>query len=100
MPRPAADQAGHRAAVEKTLREEGPRIVSALIRRSGSFDIAEDALQEALASAMTHWHHSGVPRNPGAWIMAVAQRKLIDFSRRRRTQQSTADALAHESPQS
>lgn len=99
MPGPAADQAGHRAAVEKTLREEGPRIVSALIRRSGSFDLAEDALQEALAAAMIHWDQSSVPRNPGAWIMAVAQRKLIDFSRRRRTQQSTAEALAHESSQ-
>jgi RNA polymerase sigma-70 factor (ECF subfamily) len=90
---------GYRAAAESILREEGPRIVSALIRKSGSFDLAEDALQEAFTAAFIHWPKSGVPRNPGAWIMAVAQRKLIDVARRKRTQHNAIDALTYESAQ-
>jgi SAM-dependent methyltransferase len=53
--------------------DEPPRNIAALIRVAGSFDLAEDALQEALAAAVADWRMSGVPRNPGAWIMAVAQ---------------------------
>jgi RNA polymerase sigma-70 factor (ECF subfamily) len=94
-----SDAREYRAAAESILRTEGPRIVSALIRKSGSFDLAEDALQEALASAFVHWPRAGVPRNPGAWIMAVAQRKLIDFARRKRTQHNAVEALIYESAQ-
>ncbi len=94
-----SDASEYRAAAESILREEGPRIVSALIRKSGSFDLAEDALQEAFTAAFVHWPKSGVPRNSGAWIMAVAQRKLIDVARRKRTQHNTIDALTYESAQ-
>src|SRR5258708_19967291 len=59
-----SDASEYRAAAESILREEGPRIVSALIRKSGSFDLAEDALQEAFTAAFVHWPKSGVPRNP------------------------------------
>jgi len=94
-----SDADGYRAAAELVLREEAPRIVSALIRKSGSFDLAEDALQEAFSSAFVHWPKSGLPRNPGAWIMAVAERKLIDVARRKRTQNHTIEALTYESAQ-
>ncbi len=83
-------------AVESVVRAETPRIIAALIRAAGSFDLAEDALQEALAAAVVHWRKSGVPNNPGAWIMAVAQRKLIDFGRRARTQRDNVEALSYE----
>jgi RNA polymerase sigma-70 factor (ECF subfamily) len=83
-------------AIESVVRAETPRIIAALIRVAGSFDLAEDALQEALAAAVIHWRTSGVPNNPGAWIMAVAQRKLIDFGRRARTQRDNVDALSYE----
>jgi RNA polymerase sigma-70 factor (ECF subfamily) len=83
-------------AIESVVRAETPRIIAALIRVAGSFDLAEDALQDALASAVVHWRRSGVPDNPGAWIMAVAQRKLIDFSRRARTQRDNVKALSYE----
>ena len=53
-------------AIEAVVRDETPRIIAALIRSAGSFDLAEDALQESLAAAVTHWRRSGVPRNPGA----------------------------------
>jgi RNA polymerase sigma-70 factor (ECF subfamily) len=68
--------------VERTFREETGRIVAGLIRRSGSFDLAEEAVQDAFAAALQTWPCEGVPRNPGAWITAVAFRKLIDRVRR------------------
>ena len=51
-----------RAAVEAVFRQESGRIVAALIRMSGSFDRAEEAMQEAFASALTSWPASGIPR--------------------------------------
>ena len=68
--------------VERIFREETGRIVAGLIRRSGSFDLAEEAVQDAFAAALQTWPDEGVPRNPGAWITAVAFRKLIDRARR------------------
>src|ERR1700676_526585 len=65
------------AQVERIFREERGRIAAGLIRRSGSFDLAEEALQDAFASALQAWPDEGVPRNPGAWITAGAFRKLI-----------------------
>jgi RNA polymerase sigma-70 factor, ECF subfamily len=85
-----------RAAVESVFREEGGRIVAALIRMSGSFDLAEDALQEGMASAVVRWAETGIPRKPAAWIMTAAQRRLVDFARRARTQRLTGPALSYE----
>ena len=84
-------------AVESTFREEGGRIIAALIRISGSFDWAEEAMQEAFASALASWPEKGIPRNPGAWVMAAAHHKLIDHTRRERTRREKADPLRYES---
>src|SRR5437588_5582925 len=84
-----------RTAVESVFREEGGRIIATLIRISGSFDRAEEALQEAFASALSAWQAKGIPQNPGAWITATAHRKLIDQSRRERTKREKQDALLH-----
>src|SRR4030081_428360 len=84
-----------RSAVESVFRQESGRIIATLIRISGSFDRAEEALQEALASALSSWPDKGIPQNPGAWITAAAHRKLIDQSRRERTKRETQDALLH-----
>jgi RNA polymerase sigma-70 factor (ECF subfamily) len=84
------------AAAESLFREQRARILAALVRVSGSFDLAEDALQEAFAAAVVAWKKEGQPRNPGAWITAAAQRKLIDFARRARTRKSTQEALLRE----
>jgi RNA polymerase sigma-70 factor, ECF subfamily len=63
-----------------------------LIRVSGSFDRAEDALQEALAAALRSWN-ADPPLNPAAWIMTAAQRRLVDLARRARTQRTIAETL-------
>ena len=81
-----------RAAAESIFRQERVRILAALVRVCGSFDTAEDALQEAFAAAALSWEKGGLPDNPAAWITTAAQRKLIDTARRaraRRTAQAT-----------
>jgi RNA polymerase sigma-70 factor (ECF subfamily) len=85
-----------RSAVEAVFRQEHGRIIASLIRISGSFDRAEEAMQEAFASALTVWPVQGVPHNPGAWIMAAAHRKWIDRTRRERTQRDKQEALRYE----
>jgi DNA-directed RNA polymerase specialized sigma24 family protein len=52
--------------LDQVFREEYGRIIATLIRISGSFDLAEEALQDAFAAAVTHWKTDGPPRNPGA----------------------------------
>src|SRR5438270_7296738 len=70
------------APIESTFREEHGRVLAALISRLGDFDLAEDALQDALVAALERWAVDGVPRNPGAWLMTVARRRAIDRLRR------------------
>jgi len=82
--------------IESVFREESGRILAALIRISGSFDLAEEAMQEAFAVALGEWEQKGVPRNPGAWITAVAHRKLIDYVRRERTRSEKEPELLYE----
>lgn len=87
-----------RQAAETVFREEGGRIIATLIRLSGSFDLAEEAMQDALAAALESWPSSGIPRNPAAWITSAAQRKLIDATRRESTRRAKQGALTYESP--
>nr|WP_308187594.1 sigma factor [Microbacterium allomyrinae] len=70
---PAAEHA--RRAVEAVWRDESARIVAALTRQTGDFAWAEDLAQEALVEALATWPGSGIPGNPGAWLMAVAKRQ-------------------------
>ena len=85
-----------KSATEAVFREESGRIIATLIRLSGSFDRAEEAMQEAFASALASWPERGIPRNPAAWITAAAHRKLIDQSRRERTKREKQDSLRYE----
>jgi len=78
-----SDAAHARRAVEAVWREESARIVSGLTRYTGDFAWAEDLAQEALVEAMAAWPASGIPDNPGAWLMSVAKRRAIDGWRRR-----------------
>ncbi len=84
------------AAAESVFREESGRIIATLIRLAGSFDRAEDALQEAFTSALATWPKTGIPTNPAAWLMTTAQRKLIDQGRRERTQREKEDSVRYE----
>jgi RNA polymerase sigma-70 factor (ECF subfamily) len=84
------------AVVESVFREEYGKILATLIRKCASFDDAEEAMQDALASAMATWPEQGVPRSPAAWITTTAHRKLIDRARRRRTRRDKEEALRYE----
>ena len=68
--------------IEKTFREEHGRVLAALIAQLGDFELAEDALQDALVNGLERWQIDGVPRNPGAWLLTVAKRRAIDRLRR------------------
>ena len=83
-------------AVEQAFREESGRILATLIRFLGDFDKAEEALQDAMATALERWPRDGVPDNPPAWITTVARRKAIDRIRRdqKRSEKYVALALA------
>jgi RNA polymerase sigma-70 factor (ECF subfamily) len=83
---------------EAVFREERGRIIATLIRLSGSFDLAEEAMQDACTAALADWTQNGVPANPAAWLTTTAHRKLLDAVRRARTEEKFAPALAYESP--
>ena len=74
-----------RETLERVFREEYAIIIASLIRRSGSFDLAEEALQDAFSTAMLTWERGGPPSNAAAWLTTVAHRKLIDMLRRQKT---------------
>ncbi len=81
------------AQIETTFREEHGRVLAALISQLGDFTLAEDALQDALVNALERWQSTGVPRNPGAWLLAVAKRRAIDRLRRAATLERKAVIL-------
>jgi len=71
--------------VDRVFREEWGRAVSILISVLGDFDLAEDAVQDAFATALERWPREGTPANPGAWIVTTAKNRAIDRIRRDRT---------------
>lgn len=85
-----------RSTLEQVFREEYGRIIATLIRISGSFDLAEEALQEAFTAAVSKWEHEGRPHNAGAWLTTVAHRKLLDAVRRDRTRTDKQAELEYE----
>lgn len=85
-----------RETLEKVFRDEYGRIIATLIRISGSFDLAEEALQEAFTAAVSKWEVEGSPNNPGAWLTTVAHRRLLDTLRRDRTRTDKQTELAYE----
>ena len=82
--------------LEQVFREEYGRIIATLIRTSGSFDLAEEALQEAFTAAASTWESNGAPRNPGAWLTTVARRKLLDAVRRDKTRSDKQSEIEYE----
>ena len=79
--------------VKKIFREEHGRILAALISRLGDFELAEDALQDALVNALERWGRDGVPRNPAAWLLTVAKRRAVDRIRRATTLEQKVETL-------
>ena len=68
--------------IERIFREESGRILATLIRLLGSFDLAEEVLQEAFTTALEQWPQQGMPANPRAWLVSTAQHKGVDLLRR------------------
>ena len=71
-----------RTIVDRLFREESGRAVATLIRLTGDFDLAEEAVQEAFVVALERWPRDGLPANPGAWITTTAKNRAIDRLRR------------------
>jgi RNA polymerase sigma-70 factor (ECF subfamily) len=78
----------------EVLRREKGRVVGALVRRFATLDTAEEAFQEAVLAALPSWRASGVPANPGAWLMTVAKNHALDAARHRRIVDEKAPMLA------
>lgn len=94
---------GMTAEVEHLLRVEAPQVLGALVRRFGQFDIAEDAVQEALLAASRAWPVDGVPANPRSWLIRIGYRRMVDLlrsdqARRRREQEAGIAELTMREP--
>ncbi|GAA3396281.1 RNA polymerase sigma factor [Cryptosporangium minutisporangium] len=89
--------------VEHLLRIEAPQVLGALVRRFGHFDLAEDAVQEALLAASRTWPVDGVPENPRSWLIRIGYRRMVDHlradqARRRREQHVGLGDVAMQEP--
>ena len=70
-------------AIDAAWRIESPKLIATLARMLRDVGMAEEFAQDALVAALETWTHSGVPDNPGAWLMATAKHRAIDFLRRK-----------------
>ncbi len=77
-----ADDDAIRKSLDTVWRIEYPRLIASLMRIVRDVGLAEDLAQDALVTALEKWRESGVPENPGAWLMAAAKRRAIDHFRR------------------
>jgi RNA polymerase sigma-70 factor, ECF subfamily len=83
-----------RELLDSLYRVESGRILATLIRLLGDFDLAEEAMHEAFAAALSLWPTSGVPGNPRPWLISTARFKAIDTLRRRARFDASQDELA------
>ncbi len=91
-----------RRPIEDLLRQLAPQVLGVVARRFGDFDAAEDAVQDALLAAATHWPRDGRPGNPRGWLIQVAVRRMTDQLRSehaRRQREVTTAAREPRSPQ-
>ncbi len=88
--------AGTNRAIEAVWRIESARLVAGLARMVRDIGLAEDLAQDALVAALEHWPKSGVPDNPGAWLMATAKNRAIDLARRDASFARKQEELARE----
>lgn len=93
MSRP--QEAPTQRAIETVWRIEAPRLIGALTRFVRDVDRAEDLAQEALLAALERWPESGIPENPGAWLVTTAKNRAVDERRRHAMMESKHGELAH-----
>jgi RNA polymerase sigma factor (sigma-70 family) len=84
-----------RRTIDAVWRIEAPRLIAGLTRMVRDVGLAEDLAQDALVVALEKWPKSGVPENPGAWLMATAKHRAIDLFRRGETLQEKQELIAH-----
>ncbi len=82
------------ANIEDLLRRLAPRVLTALVRYYRNFEVAEDAVQEALLTAAMHWPKRGVPDTPEGWLITVASRRMTDQLRSELASKRRADRVA------
>ncbi len=92
----AAAAAAARRAAEAVWRIESARVIAGLARLVRDVGIAEDLAQDALVAALERWPESGVPDNPGAWLMAIGKKRAIDMIRRNRRLEDKQQELARD----
>jgi RNA polymerase sigma-70 factor (ECF subfamily) len=81
-------------ALDRIFRAESGPVLATLIRVLGDFQLAEDALQDAVTAALETWPKDGLPASPGAWLTTAARRKGLDRLRHLRIVEAKSDALA------
>ena len=81
--------------IEAVWRLESTRLIAGLVRMVRDVGLAEDLAQDALVAALQQWPTSGVPDNPGAWLMSIAKRRGVDQFRRLDRRDQIYAALAH-----
>ena len=84
--------------IEAVWRMESAKIIARLARMLRQVGLAEELAQEALVSALEQWPTTGVPDNPGAWLMTAAKNRALDELRRRKLLERSHEAIAHEAP--
>nr|WP_169951309.1 DUF6596 domain-containing protein [Microbispora sp. H11081] len=82
--------------VDAVWKMESARIVAGLVRMVGDVGLAEELAQDAVLAALEQWPESGVPDNPGAWLMAIAKRRAVDHLRREERRDRGRERLAHD----
>jgi len=83
-------------AIDAVWRIESPRLIAGLARFVGDIGAAEDLAQDALVAALEQWPREGVPRNPGAWLMAVGKRRAVDRLRRSKVLERKQEELGRD----
>jgi RNA polymerase sigma factor (sigma-70 family) len=95
-PRLGNDASETHRAIDAVWRIEAPKLIAGLARLVGDVGVAEDLAQDAFVAALERWPESGVPDNPGAWLMATAKHRAIDHLRRGSLLQRKHVQLGHE----
>src|SRR6476620_6419371 len=85
----------HRA-IDAVWRIESAKLIAGLTRMVRDVGVAEDLAQDALVAALEQWPESGIPRNPGAWLMAAAKNRAIDLFRRNKLLERKHEELGYE----
>jgi RNA polymerase sigma factor (sigma-70 family) len=82
--------------LEAIWRIESPKLIAGLTRMVRDVGIAEELAQDAFVAALVQWPDGGIPRNPGAWLMAIAKRRAVDWFRREEVRERKHDEIARE----